>query len=276
MAAVAGSIDKAPLRFNGKIIANARGDTSSLIWPIVQHYIRQGIKEAYKVVGSVEFLGNPVGLVNNIGDGMIDFFYEPAQGLLSSPEDFAKGLGKGTSSLLTKGVGGALGAASKVVGSVSKGFAVLSMDDDFISQRGKVSKAKPKHAGQGLLEGGKSLGTGVVKGLTGLVTDPLKGAQQNGIGGFATGLAKGLVGVVAKPVSGLLDATSATLQGIGNTTAFLLEDNDAFVENTRVRPQRFIDPATRAICIYDRGVAQSSEDARARRAQSLKLFATKG
>ena len=27
--------------------------------------------------------------------GMLDFFYEPAQGLMSSPADFAKGLGKG-------------------------------------------------------------------------------------------------------------------------------------------------------------------------------------
>ncbi len=67
----------------------------------------------YKVLGSADFLGNPVGLFSNLGNfswkiqnffhskfffspgtGVLDFFYEPAQGLISSPEDFGKGLAK--------------------------------------------------------------------------------------------------------------------------------------------------------------------------------------
>lgn len=39
-------------------------------------------------------LGNPVGLVNNLGTGVVDFFYEPAQGLVKSPKDFSVGLAK--------------------------------------------------------------------------------------------------------------------------------------------------------------------------------------
>lgn len=31
---------------------------------------------------SVEFLGNPVGLVSNLGTGVKDFFVEPAQGII--------------------------------------------------------------------------------------------------------------------------------------------------------------------------------------------------
>lgn len=42
------------------------------------------------MVGSVEFLGNPVGLINNLGTGVYDFFYQPAVGLVSSPEEFGK------------------------------------------------------------------------------------------------------------------------------------------------------------------------------------------
>ena len=37
------------------------------------------MQQLYKLVGSFEFLGNPVGLANNLGTGMKDFFYEPAQ-----------------------------------------------------------------------------------------------------------------------------------------------------------------------------------------------------
>lgn len=46
------------------------------------------------MLGSADFLGNPVGLFNNIGTGFADFFYEPAAGLIQSPEAFGKGLAK--------------------------------------------------------------------------------------------------------------------------------------------------------------------------------------
>jgi len=44
-----------------------------------KHYKAQLVQQLYKLVGSFEFLGNPVGLVNNLGTGVKDFFYEPAQ-----------------------------------------------------------------------------------------------------------------------------------------------------------------------------------------------------
>lgn len=51
----------------------------------------QALRQWYKVVGSVEVLGNPVGLVSSLGSGVMDFFYEPAKGLVKSPKDFGKG-----------------------------------------------------------------------------------------------------------------------------------------------------------------------------------------
>jgi hypothetical protein len=67
---------------------------TELVSRVTQHYTRQGMQEIYKILGSADFLGNPVGLFNNIGSGVVDFFYEPAQGLMKSPQDFGKGLGK--------------------------------------------------------------------------------------------------------------------------------------------------------------------------------------
>lgn len=55
----------------------------------------------FAIIGSFEFLGNPVGLITDVvGDGMYDFFYEPFNGLMASPQDFGKGVAKGTRSLL--------------------------------------------------------------------------------------------------------------------------------------------------------------------------------
>ncbi len=56
--------------------------------------------QLYKVLGSTDFLGNPISLLKNLGTGVYDFFHEPAMGLVSSPRDFAVGITKGTSSLL--------------------------------------------------------------------------------------------------------------------------------------------------------------------------------
>jgi hypothetical protein len=93
----------------------------------VKHYTYQGLLEVYKILGSFEFLGNPLGLVNNLGSGVADFFHEPAKGLVKSPKDFGKGLAKGSLSLLKGAVGGVFNAASKITGSVGKGFAALTV-----------------------------------------------------------------------------------------------------------------------------------------------------
>lgn len=39
------------------------------------------------ILGSFEFLGSPLSLVNNLGTGVYDFFYEPAQGLVKVLRD---------------------------------------------------------------------------------------------------------------------------------------------------------------------------------------------
>ncbi len=74
-----GNIDEAPLRLSQLTIENAFGSPSTLVTPIMQHYQREGLREAYKVVGSIELLGNPVGLVRNLGTGVKDFIAEPAK-----------------------------------------------------------------------------------------------------------------------------------------------------------------------------------------------------
>jgi len=49
---------------------------------IQAHYTQQALAQIYKVLGSYEFMGSPVSLVSNLGSGVYDFFYEPANGLV--------------------------------------------------------------------------------------------------------------------------------------------------------------------------------------------------
>ncbi len=48
----------------------------------------------------------------------------------------------------------------------------------------------------------QGLGYGLFDGITGLVTQPVKGAQEGGVGGFFMGLGKGIGGAVCKPAAG--------------------------------------------------------------------------
>jgi hypothetical protein len=233
---VIGSIDAAPICMASLLISDASGDIATLIGPIVQFYVSQGIREVYKVLFSVEVLGNPVSLVSGVGSGVKDFFYEPAQGLVSSPKDFGTGLVKGSASLLRSVTTGLFGAASKVTGSVGKGLSTLTMDSSFQSSRRARNNRKIKHAGEGLLQGTKALSYGLFSGISGIVMNPLEGARTGGAKGFLVGVATGLTGVVTKTASGALDLISLSLQGLSNT--FKLFDDD--VEPTRARFPRFI------------------------------------
>ena len=66
----------------------------------------------------------------------------------------------------------------------------------------------------GVTYGMAAFGDGLFRGIKGVVSKPLKGAQKKGAQGFVKGLYHGVVGVVANPVSGALDAVSIGLYGI--------------------------------------------------------------
>lgn len=52
------------------------------------------------------------------------------------------------------------------------------------------------------------MGRGVFNGVTGIVTQPIRGAQRHGVEGFFQGAFRGVVGVVAQPLAGAFDLAS--------------------------------------------------------------------
>lgn len=64
-----------------------------------------------------------------------------------------------------------------------------------------------------VMNGLKSLASGIKHGLTGIVEKPLQGAKRGGFVGGLKGLASGIAGAVAKPVSGVLDAGAGIIGG---------------------------------------------------------------
>jgi hypothetical protein len=168
---------------------------------------------------------------------MFDIFYlQPAMGLVSSPQDFGRGLAKGTTSLLKHTVTGLFGAASKVTGKIAEGIAVLGMDEEFQRRARMDARKPPRHLGEGLVEGGKSVVMGVYRGLTGIVTDPYHGYRLQGVRGLFKGIGTGVLGIALKPTAGTISAASKVLQGVGNTATCC----DEVYENDRARCPRYI------------------------------------
>ncbi|KAL2157330.1 hypothetical protein VTH06DRAFT_6268 [Thermothelomyces fergusii] len=216
-----GNINDAPVRFNALMLENVRVSVPVLIQNISNHYSQEALYQIHKILGSADFLGNPVGLFNNISSGFADIFYEPYQGLIMSdrPEDFGLGLARGAGSFFKKSVYGFSDSFSKVTGSFAKGLAAATMDKQFQDRR-RITRARnrPKHALFGVTAGANSLLTSVASGVGGLARKPLEGAEQEGALGFIKGIGKGVVGLATKPAIGVLDFASNVSEGVRNTT----------------------------------------------------------
>jgi vacuolar protein sorting-associated protein 13A/C len=61
-------------------------------------------------------VGNPIGLVNGVASGVVDFFYEPGSALFTNPSEFGSALGKGTMALVGGTIGGTMNTVSKMTG----------------------------------------------------------------------------------------------------------------------------------------------------------------
>ncbi|RXG50203.1 hypothetical protein VDGE_01069 [Verticillium dahliae] len=66
----------------------------------------------------------------------------------------------------------------------------------------------------GLKVAGKEFGLGLYDGISGLVTQPLRGAQKEGGAGLAKGFAKGIGGIMTKPAAAFWSIPAYTMQGV--------------------------------------------------------------
>lgn len=203
-----------------------------LVSECVTHYSGQAVKQLYVLVFGLDCIGNPYGLVVGLTKGVEDLFYEPFQGLIQGPGEFAEGIILGARSLFGNTIGGAADTVSKITGAMGKGIATLTFDKDYQKKRRDALKQRPA-AMQCIARSGKGLVMGVVDGVTGVVTKPVQGARNEGFQGFFKGLGKGAIGFVAKPMNGVVDFASGTFDSVKRVTE--LSDQEK-----KLRPPRFL------------------------------------
>lgn len=90
-----GNLGDARLQLNALGLKDVRLTMSDLQNRITYHYRQEVLRQLHRVLGSADFLGNPVGLFTNVSSGVADIFYEPWQGaIVRGDTDLAVGIAK--------------------------------------------------------------------------------------------------------------------------------------------------------------------------------------
>ena len=105
---------------------------------------------------------------------------------------------------------------------MAKGFrnAPLLYHDSTVRPQEKITDAQ-----SGMKTAAIELGMGIFDGVTGLVTQPIKGAKEHGTIGLVKGIGKGLGGLFLKPTAGILGLPAYTIQGLQKEVRSLCAQN---------------------------------------------------
>ncbi|CCD24807.1 membrane morphogenesis protein VPS13 NDAI_0D04940 [Naumovozyma dairenensis CBS 421] len=231
-----GNVNDAPIKLNSLYMDNVRVPLPVLISSMKTHYSQQFFYQIHKILGSADFLGNPVGLFNTISSGVWDLFYEPYQGYMMNdrPQEIGIHLAKGGASFAKKTVFGLSDSMAKLTSSVAKGLSV-TQDSSFQEAR-RLQQRINSNSRSVFATSAQSFATTLGSGFSGVALDPYKAAQKEGASGFFKGLGKGLIGLPTKTAIGFLDLTSNLSQGVKSTTTVL----DLQTTN-RIRLPRYVD-----------------------------------
>lgn len=215
-----GNINDAPLEMNALAIKDMRLTTPELQSRILYHYKQDVLRQLYRILGSADFIGNPVGLFTNVSSGVADIFYEPFNGVvMHGNKELGIGIAKGAASFVKKTVFGLSDSVTKFTSSVGKGLSAATFDSEYQARRRMTQRRnKPRHAIYGFAAGGEAFATSMASAMEGVLIKPIEGAESEGALGFFKGMGKGLVGAVTKPVVGVFDLASNVSEGIRNTT----------------------------------------------------------
>lgn len=161
-----GNINDAPLEMNALAIKDMRLTMPELQERIIYHYRQDVIRQLYRILGSADFIGNPVGLFTNVSSGVADMFYEPFNGvvmhgnkelgigiakvslqLFRSNQTLIRPTNQGAASLVKKTVFGLSDSVTKFTSSVGKGLSAATFDAEYQARRRMTQRRnKPRHA----------------------------------------------------------------------------------------------------------------------------------
>ncbi|XP_029665286.1 LOW QUALITY PROTEIN: vacuolar protein sorting-associated protein 13D-like [Formica exsecta] len=207
-----------------------------LMHSIVKHYKDELKWQAAVILGSVDFLGNPLGFMNDVTEGVSGLIYE------GSVKSLVKNVTHGISN-----------SAAKVTESLSDGLGRVIMDERHEEARQRI-RANTTGSSDHLVAGLKGFGFGLLGGVTSIFKQTYDGATNEGFPGFFAGFGRGVVGTITKPVVGVLDLATETASAVRETSR---SAHRAIPK--RDRPPRVVSGSTGLLPPYNRQQAEGQE-----------------
>mmetsp|Transcript_31579 Transcript_31579/g.54701 ORF Transcript_31579/g.54701 Transcript_31579/m.54701 type:complete len:2374 (-) Transcript_31579:14-7135(-) len=239
------NIHESCLHFNSLILMHSFQTVGTITNALAMNYGRQAIFQFYKVLGSSDLLGNPIGLIDNLGTGVIEFFSEPYKGLIKGPDAFVGGVSKGVKSLVGNVVSGGFGSVSKIAGSLH----------DIVKEVGGDRKLSDMEKKESIMQGVKGGVMDMASGVKGLFSKPIKGAKKSGVKGFFKGIGTGVIGAVSSPVAAVLRVGGSVAKTIAEG-GDSIKETKVVVERGHVRLERYIG-SSKIIEAYDKELAEA-------------------
>ncbi|ETO77436.1 hypothetical protein F442_07368 [Phytophthora nicotianae P10297] len=169
---------------------------------LVANYVQQGVMQAYRLVGSADIIGNPIGLVEDLGSGVVEFL-KITKGELTGD---AQTRGEGVKVLGKTIVKSGASSVAKITGSLDKFVGEFSDDKPDPS----VEDLSNDNAG---IKFAKDLG----RGFTGIFTKPVEGAMKGGVTGLVQGTVQGIAGPGVVLLKGLTSTSHNLALGVQST-----------------------------------------------------------
>lgn len=178
---------------------------------LTQNYSRQAVMQAYRLIASVDIIGDPIGLVEDLGSGVVEFFK------LTSGEVFgdSQTRGEGVKVLGKTILQSSTSSVAKITGGLDKFVGDLSVEDDSKDDR----KEEDKDISLTSFGGGMNFAKNIGKNITGIVTKPVEGAMKGGVTGLVQGAVRGITDPGVTLLKGITSTSHSLASGLQNTMA---------------------------------------------------------
>lgn len=221
IAAVFPSVSDAPIRLQGKVIEHVFESPKEIFSSVKNYYVHETLKQVYKIIGSLDFVGNPTILFSSFVSGVRDLVVAPTAAFLKSPTNVKEvgiGVGQGTISLFSHSASGIFGFSARVWATAGQVVATLSMDSEYrqwhrdriVNEATNLNRTWKRRGVQSIQEIALrpvvDMALGLTMGTTGFVLSPYRGFRKGGARGLMRGVGIGTAGLVTKPIVGVFDA----------------------------------------------------------------------
>ncbi|EAR98069.2 PH domain protein, putative (macronuclear) [Tetrahymena thermophila SB210] len=229
------SIDQAKIKLSQLLMTHIFGSIKDIFTRITKHFSQQFMRQLYKLLGSFDFLGSPVSLIENLGTSVVDMLYQPFYALVKgkSGYKFGEKFAIGAVNLISSSISGVYKTINKIIGTIMKLLASFTLHKQYIHSRQIRLNRTIKNVKEGVIIGLKNFFIDLWQTLTGIFRRPVSEAKHGGILGFFLGLYQAAVSLVIRPTVAMYDLITTIIQGLQNTAQY-----EEHIMDTRSRPIR--------------------------------------